>query len=109
MKYKFHNLDFSLNERKSIEAYSDERKWEIADILETSIELGVKVSFSYDEYHSCARMSLTATVEEHPFYGYIVTVRHSSLSRLFVVLLWLTSEGWDQLEPPTGTTSKYDW
>lgn len=109
MKHQFHNLDFSLNERRAIEAYCDAREWTKSDTLESAIELGMKVSFTYDTYHDCALMSLTPKIEEHPFYGYVVSVRHTDIERMFSILLWLTSEGWEQLEPPAEVKTKYDW
>lgn len=109
MKHQFHNLEFSHNQLKSITEYCSDRTWEISDTIVTSIEMGVKVSFSYDEYHNCALMSLTPKIEEHPFYGYVVSIRNTNIERLLGVLLWLTAEGWDAVDPPKTVTSRYDW
>jgi hypothetical protein len=109
MKYQFHNLELTFNQQAEVLEYSISRGLQSLDAITTAVELSVKVSFSYDDYHRCMLMSLTPKLEEHPFYGYIVAVRHEDLGTLCSVLFWLQGEGWNMVDAPASTSSKYTW
>lgn len=109
MQVKFHNVNFSEKERVLIHEYVASTSFELSDCLQSSVETGVKVSFSYDAYHETARMSLTPSIEEHPFYGYVVVIRHTEISFLIGILWWLLGEGFDQITPPTTNDNRYSW
>lgn len=109
MQFKFHNLDLSYNQRAEILEYSLSREMNSLDAVTTAVELSVKVSFSYDNYHQCLLMSLTPKLEEHPFYGYIVSVRHEDIETLCRVLFWLQAEGWNKVEEPKAANGRYTW
>ncbi len=109
MKYAFHNLEFSHNQQIQIVEYYEIRTPVVHDVLVTVLEQDIKVSFSYDNYHDCNLMSITPKDKEHPFYGYVVSVRHTDLETLVKTLFWLVAEGFDQMEAPGDAKSKYDW
>jgi len=109
MKFKFHNLDLSYNQRAEVLQFSLERGMNSVDAITTAVESGIKVSFSYDNYHQCFLMSLTPKSEEHLFYGYIVSVRHEDVETLCRVLFWLQDEGWNKVEEPSEANGRYSW
>lgn len=106
---KFHNLDFSEKERIIIHEYVASRTFDPVDVLQTSVEMGVKVSLSYDDYHQTTRLSLTPSIEEHAFYGYVVVIRHTEINFLLGILYWLLADGFDQISPPTTNGKRYSW
>jgi len=108
-KLAFHNVEFSHNEQLKIVEYAEQRQYQLADVIQTSIEAGVKVSFSFSDHHDTAQLSLTPKPLEHPFYGYVVIIRHVSIGTLGSVLLWLVAEGFDQLDTPGKVNGRYDW
>lgn len=109
MQFKFHNLDLSHNQRNEVLEYSLDRDMNSLDAITTAVELSVKVSFSYDNYHRCLLMSLTPKLEEHPFYGYIVSVRHEDLQTLCMILFWLQGDGWSVVDEPSESNGRYSW
>jgi len=109
MKYKFHNLELSVRQVQHIDAYCVNRSVVWYDVFQNAVELGVKVSFSYNDYHDVVQMSLTPAIEEHPFYGSIVTCRHENFERLLELLFWLLAEGFDQIESSTSSNGRYTW
>ena len=109
MKYQFYNIDFSINQQAAIIEYAEQRDFVFSDIVQSFIETDFKISFSYNNYHACAQMSITAKDKEHPFYGYIVTTNHTDIHTLGKILLWLLAEGFDQIDPPTAGKGRYDW
>ena len=109
MKHKFHNVEFSQRQQETIIEYCEARSWTSSDVVQSAIEKTLKVSFSWDNYHDVALLSLTPKATEHPFYGYILSVRHTDVHTLFKILFWLVAEGFGQLEPPTGVNGRYDW
>ena len=109
MKHKFHNIEFSHNEQMAIIEYAETRDWGAADVLQTAVESELKVSFSLDNYHDTALLSVTPKSLEHPFYGYIVSIRHSDVYTLLKVVLWLSGEGFAGLDVPAAKNGRYDW
>ena len=109
MKFKFHNLDLSYNQQAELLEFSLSRDMSALDAITTAVEQSLKVSFSYDNYHDCVLMSLTPKLTEHPFYGYVVSVRHEDIETLCRVLFWLQNEGWSKVEAPSDKESKYSW
>ena len=109
MKYQFHNLDLSINQQAAIIEYAEQRDFAFSDVIQSVVELNIKVSFSWNNFHDCAQMSLTPKNKEHTFYGYIVTTNHVDIFTLGKILLWLLADGFDQIDPPTGSKSQYDW
>lgn len=109
MKHKFHNVEFSHNEQVAIIEHAEQKDWTAADAMQTAIESDLKLSFSWDQYHDTALLSVTPKQVEHPFYGYVVSVRHSDIYTLLKVVLWLSAGGFDKLDPPAGSNGRYDW
>jgi hypothetical protein len=109
MKYKFHNVELSYNQQAEVLEYSLSRGMNSLDAITTAAELSIKVSFSYDSYHSCMLMSLTPKLETHVFYGYVVSVRHEDIETLCRVLFWLQDEGWNKIEGPKESKGRYTW
>lgn len=109
MKYKFHNMDLSYNQQVEILEFSLSRDMSALDAIVTAVEQSVKVSFSYDNYHHCMLMSLTPKLEEHLFYGYVVSVRHEDMETLCRVLFWLQADGWGKVEGPKENGGRYSW
>lgn len=109
MQFKFYNLDLSHNQQVEVLEYSISRGMNSLDAITTAVEASVKVSFSYDNYHDCLLMSLTQKEEEHMFYGYIVSVRHTDIETLCRVLFWLQGGGWDVIDEPNQSNGRYNW
>ena len=109
LKHKFHNLEFSHRQQGQIVEYAEGRDWTSSDVLQTCVESHLKVSFSWDGYHDTCLLSITPKVKEHPFYGYIVSVRHTDIHTLLKVVMWLSAEGFSSLEPPASQNGRFDW
>ncbi len=108
-KYRFHNLDFSVNQQAQIVEYYETRKPQLLDILITTTESNLKLSFSWDNFHDIPQMAITPKDDAHPFNGYVVTIRHEDFAALLKVLFWLVAEGFDQIDPPESKKGRYDW
>ena len=108
-KYKFHNVDLSYNQQVEIIEFHSQQDPIFADIIQTAVEGGYKVSFSYDEYHDTGLMSITPKDKEHTFYGYVCILRHDDLHTLAKVLYWLNGGGWEKIEKPERQNGKYAW
>jgi len=109
MKYKFHSIDLSYNQQAAILEFSLSRKMVPSDAITTAVEKDKKITFSYDGYHNCMLMSVTPKDKEHPFYGYVNSVRHEDFETLCRVLFWLEGGGWDEIEEPAVSDSRYSW
>ncbi len=109
MNYKFHNVYFSDREQLSIIQYAESRDWTLADVLQQTVEKDWKVSFSWDNFHSAALLSITPKKETEHMFGYIVSVRHVDIYTLGKVLLWFLADGWEALDVPEESSSKFGW
>lgn len=108
-KYKFYNLDLTHNQQTDIIEYAEARSSATSDEIQTAVEQSMKVSFSYDNYHNCVLMSLTPKDENHSFYGFIVSIRHTDIHTLVKTLFWLMATDWVEVDDPNKGKAKYDW
>lgn len=109
MDYKFHNVSFSDREKSRIVEYAESRDWEFWDVIQSLNERMYKISFSWNDFQLAFQLSITPKDKGNSFYGYIVCVSHVDMYTLGKVMLWLSAEGLEQLEPPTGKSVEYDW
>lgn len=109
MKHQFHNLDLSHHQQIAIVELWELSDVRVADVIQTALENGKKVSFGWDNYHDCLAMSLTPKNKEHMFYGYVVSLKHDDFETLVKILHWLERGAWNELDPPVAKEGRHSW
>lgn len=108
-KYRFHNMYLSYNQQVAVTELAEANGSRAVDVIQSAAETSLKVSFSWDNFHSTCLMSITPKSIEHPFSGFIVSVRHDDVDTLVRILQWLEAEGWKLVDAPKGEDEAHSW
>ena len=84
----FINLSFSVSQREMLKVWQDGPDRDPGDCLQTLLESGYKVGFSYDDYHGTNQVALTCRDPGSSYFGYCFTFKHNDPMRSLVIVRW---------------------